>query len=275
MLSRFRLQRVILCTILIGVVFGVVLGVHQNRAAIVLYAWHAHRLFPDSAFSLNPSAALAADIGNYYFNWYGTGDVYNIDRAEMYYMTAARLNTAEPWAWFQLGRIDFLRGNSMAALRDLERHFAIHGDALPNAHYVRAVVNAYAGNHAAAEEDFFIYLKTDSDGWYTYNDLAWIYFEQGRFEWAAAAAHYGLGNNPDNTWLLLAYGVALMNMGHLDLARENMLSARDAAEKLVDEDWLRAYPGNDPREASAGIENIRATIERNIDIVDKKISAGG
>ena len=208
-------------------------------------------------------AQLSFSTGNYYFNVGGKG-IYDMGRAEKYYRGALWLNPSVPDAWHQLARIDFLRGDFPAALEKINKQLAVHGDSLMASYYIRGLIQGYAGNLEGAEADFVKFLAWDPQNWATHNDLAWIYFRKGEFAKAAEIARRGLETNSENPWLLNSLGVALINLEKKDEAHEVLARASRSAASLTEFDWHRAYPGNDPRDAAKGLEEIKRKIEFNI-----------
>lgn len=165
-------------------------------------------------------ARLAVEIGNYYFNGpafakgYGghspasaaalaDSGAYDLDRARAFFERAIAIDPRVPYAWHQLARIDFARRDFAKALGEIDRQIEIHGDSLPNAYYVRGLVNGYSGDLAAAEQDFRNALeKGDRTHWAIHNDLAWIYFREGKYREAEEISRRGLQWNEGNFWLL-------------------------------------------------------------------------
>jgi len=48
-------------------------------------------------------------------------------------------------------------------------------------YYIRGPINGYAGHFAEAEADFKKFLTWDTTNWTAHNDLARVYFRQGKF----------------------------------------------------------------------------------------------
>lgn len=213
-------------------------------------------------------AKFALDIGNYYFNVGGNGD-YDLDSAEKYFTRALRRDPNVPDAWHQLARIDFLRGDFSSALEKINKQIELHGDSFMASYYIRGLINGYAGNLKDSETDFKKFLEWDPQNWAADNDLAWIYFRQGRYEDAERIAEQGLAWAPDNPWLLTSLGVSLLNLERKKEAKIALKRAQMAAQKLTETDWHKAYPGNDPQAAAKGLANMQKVIDYNLGLVGK------
>jgi tetratricopeptide (TPR) repeat protein len=218
-------------------------------------------------YKLSGDARSAYECGNYYFGMYGPHG-YDIHLAEYYYTVATEKDPTLPDVWHQYARIAFLQGEYDTALARINRQFEHHGDEVVESYYIRGLIYGYADDHAKAEGDFKRYLQFDPNNWAANNDLAWIYFEQGKYAEAAALLEPVLkGMRDDQPWLLSTHAMAIYNLGMIDGARSELDRAKAAAAKLTPEDWMVAYPGNDPRAAARGLAEFQAVIDRNLALV--------
>lgn len=172
-----------------------------------------------------------------------------------------------PDAWHQYARIAFLRGDFQLALHRINKQFEMRGDELMASYYIRGLILGYAGRYKEAESDFEKFLEWDPTNWAANNDLAWIYFSQGKFKETEERAAIGLAHNQANPWLLVMHAMALYNLGDAAQALEELSRAKREAAMLTEEEWIRAYPGNDPRIAGKGLAEFKATIEKNLALV--------
>lgn len=223
---------------------------------------------PELTLVINPDAKLSLYLGNYFFNVYGNG-VYDLERAEWYFKKALELDPQVPDAWHQLARIDFLRGDFSKALEKINTQIELHGDSFMASYYIRGLIIGYKNKRSRedldkAESDFKKFLAWDEKNWAALNDLAWIYFLDRKFAEAENTASKGLVFNSGNPWLLNTLGAALLNQGREKEAVPALEEAMRNAEKLKTEDWHKAYPGNHPDSALAGIESIKKTISENL-----------
>lgn len=208
---------------------------------------------------LESDAALAFELGNYYFG----GGAYDLDAAERAYQKARRIDPAMLGPRYQLSRIAFLRGEFPLALDLIDEELDRHPD-FARSYYVRGLIYGYTHDYRSAARDFERFLAWDPKSWAGWNDLAWVHFSSGDFAAAEEAAGRGLLLHPDNPWLLLSRGTALLNLGRKQEAREILELAKASALTLAPADWGRAYPGNSPSVYKRGLLEMRRVIESNL-----------
>lgn len=257
-------KKIFLMFFLAGMFFNVL--VFQYKTEMTLFVWHTFHTLPEVMLFTNADATIAVEIGNYYFNVYENG-VYDLEKAQRYFEHALLLDPLIPDAWHQLSRIDFLNGDFDSALYKINKQIEIHGDSFMASYYIRGLIYGYMDEFKKAEENFLVFLEWDPINWATHNDLAWVYFQGGRYEKALEIAHKGLSISPANVWLLNMKGLALLNLGHLNEAREFFEQALSGTVFLTKDSWHRAYPGNDPGIAGQGLREMREAIEKNISLV--------
>ena len=206
-----------------GALFGMLIWglLVRYHSVVATYVWeqgHSARL----AMLLDGNnAALAFTIGEYYFNH----GAYDIARAEAAYNRAILLRPDYKEAIYQRGRIAFINGQFADALFDMRTVLALDPE-FKRAYYMHGLINGYIGNLAQAEYGFREFIKRDDFNWAGYNDLAWIYFKQGKYEETRATAKRGLEQAPGNPWLNNIYGTALLNLGEKQAAKEAFLIVR-------------------------------------------------
>jgi tetratricopeptide (TPR) repeat protein len=198
---------------------------------------------------------------------------YNLTLADGFYWTALAVDTNVPDAWHQRARIAFLRSHFATALERINTQIKIHGDSLLSSYYIRGLIEGYMKNYPAAEKDFTHYVEADPDNWAARNDLAWIYFSQGKFQDAAAQTSVALQIGPDNPWLLLSHAMALYNLGDAAGAKKELEHAQHSAALLTEDTWRYAYPGNDPRVAAQGLAEFRQVIDTDLTLVNNNARA--
>ena len=215
------------------------------------------------------------DLGQYYFNHDDDpGGPYDLVKARHYYEQATdedvRGNSIQ---WYQLGRIDFIEGNFHTALYRFDKQIEYFGDSVPNVYYMIGLTYGYkarrsgeVGDWEKGAKGFKKYLEFDPQSPWARTDLSWIYFAQGKYEEMIPVLEEGLEYMPEHAWLLNMYGLALMNTGTKEEAKNQFQSAQTAAEKLTFEDWGKAYPGNNPDDWGQGLLEFRAAIDKNIDL---------
>jgi len=234
------------------------IGVTVLRDAVADLAWRL-ALPRVAAVLVTNDAALAFEIGNYFFN----GGAYDLDAAERAYRKARDIDAELLGPRYQLARVAFLRVNFYDALRLAKEELALHPE-FKRTHYLLGLIYGYSGSYELASREFLAFLEWDPKSWAAHNDLAWVYFASGDFVRADEAARSGLEYYPANPWLLLSRGTALLNLEKKKEAEEVLLAAQAAARTLTADDWGRAYPGNDPALYSRGLLEMRNVIERNL-----------
>lgn len=213
-------------------------------------------------------------IGNHYFDA-GVGGEYDLAKARHYYEQAIDASsTANERVWYQLGRIDFLEGNFDAAVDRFQTQIELFDDTEPRAYYMLGLTHAYnalwhevPGEWERAEAAFRTYLEHDAYNPWARVDLAWIYFSQGEYTEMLPLLETGLEYHPENAWLHNMYGLALLNTGSVDAARQHFERARKLAAALTPQQWGVVYPGNDPDSWSAGLASFQDAIEKNLELV--------
>jgi len=279
MISRLSDKHKIFSAIGLGVLIalmGVVIF-YYYRAELGSVLWKTFRL-AQPAILLNEDAQLALDIGNYYLNAGNTG-VYDLEKAQKYFNKSLEIDPSISGPWLKLGTIDFLGGYFWSAIAKFNKQLEFHGDMnarfFMRTHYMRGLTFGYIGFLGDAKADFLNLLVwnkglENETSWAYYNDLAWIYFQMGDYQRTEEVAEEALLSYPDNPWLLNMRGVALLNLERKDVARTILSRAIEEGRKLTEEDWKRAYPGNDPRLAGQGLSAMIEALEFNLSLaVDK------
>jgi len=215
------------------------------------------------SLSLFPDAERAHALGERHFSSKDPG-AYNIDLADYFFRRALELDPTLPFVYRERARIAFLRGDYAAALHAIDLQIDKHGEAAPNAYYIRALIKGFMGDYTGAKADYERYLVQDPYSWAAINDYTWVLLKSGAHAQALVVTEAGLRFFPDNAWLLNSAAIASFESGEREAALAYALRARDAAAKLRDEDWLIAYPGNDPKIASDGMRALRESIDANI-----------
>lgn len=211
-------------------------------------------------------ALEAVRIGNTFFT---ADENYNLGRADFFYRVALILHGDAEDAWHQRARIYFLQGDFDGALEKIEKQIALHGTDLMASYYIRGLVHGYRKEFVEARRDFRTFLLWDPNNWAARNDLAWTFFATGDFAAAGEEAGRGLAADPGNPWLRMMRGMARHNLGEREGARADLAAARAEALRLTEEDWRRAYPGNDPKAAGAGLRAMRKAVDENLSLVNK------
>jgi len=205
-------------------------------------------------------------IGNLYFG----GGAYDVDRAQGYFEKSLEIDPKIAGAHYQLARIYFIRGDFYTALNEINKEIELYPD-FKRSYYVRGLIYGYAKQPNKAIADFKTFLEWKPESWAGHNDLAWVYFMEGDYKNSAETAREGLKYVPNNVWLLNSLGVALLNEGNLTDAKKALTSALTLADAMTTADWGRSYPGNNPSVYGDGLDAMKASIQRNLNLIATKI----
>ena len=223
-------------------------------------------IYHEISYALHPSAEKAFQYGSAYFD--SRAHLYDVDRAEYFYTEARRLDPNHRAVYHELARISFLRGSFADALQKIDHQIASHGDTVPSSYYIRGLILGFMGRYDEAAAAYEKFLEYSPDNWAALNDYAWVLLKGERPREAVDVLNRGLTHFPDNPWLLNSLATAFYELGLMREAHFVALAASKAAEGVTEQDWLTAYPGNDPRIAREGVAALREAIERNIHIAE-------
>lgn len=249
--------------IVIAVVLMTVLRVSSYRTSAAAAVWSRMHFAPLAVFLDPRGAELRLDIGNYYFG----GGAYDLGKAEYYLRQSLAIDPRIAGAHYQIARIHFIRGEFSSALDEINKELELYPD-FKRSYYVRGLIYGYNRQFKEAEADFKEFLTWKPESWAGNNDLAWIYFQEGKYAEARDAVRAGLKTAPDNPWLLNSLGVALLNIGDKAGAKEAFIRALAVLGSLSEADWGAAYPGNDPGVYAKGLSQMRASLEANLKLLD-------
>lgn len=246
-------------------------------AAIVLVclAYAGHYIYTGKGWLVLTGKESVADFyynrGLYYFG----GGAYNLPKAqESFQQALAHTDGRYPMAYYQLGRIYFVIGDFSAALAETEAELAQYPDHY-RTHYVRGLIYGYRKQFIQAEAEFKAFIQKEPyPTWAGYNDLAWVYFSQGKYADAAETARKGLDAKPQapySAWLENSLGVSEMNLGNWWNAEYYLSLSLKHFQQMTEEQWGIAYPGNDPEQYDGGLAQTRAAIQQNLSLVHSKL----
>jgi tetratricopeptide (TPR) repeat protein len=236
------------------------------------YAVEALEMYERAALTVFPSAERAYAYGNRHFDARLSG-FYDIEHAQKMYLSALALDPSHGGVRHQLGRVAFLRGEFPTAMSYLNEEIALPGGPVSTStYYMRGLVQGYMGAYDAAIVDYTRYIESDPTSWAARTDCAWVMLKNNDPARALALVDGGLSHFPHNPWLLNTKAIALFELGRVAEAHDAAVQAKHSVEELTEEQWLTAYPGNDPRVAGEGIRTLQSSIEGNLVKIQASLS---
>ncbi len=212
-------------------------------------------------------AYIQRRLGEYHLG--GEGD-YDVVRAQSFFLRAIALNPTSPYVHYQLSRTYFLNSRYAKALTEVNKEILYNPD-FSRSYYLRGLIHGYNGDYTRAAHDFAKFTTLEPEEWAGYVDLAWMLFQLGEYEEIVERMEIIL-QKTRNAWILNAYGVALLNLGRLDAAKDAFLEAQNLASRMTPEAWGVAYVGNDPHIYAMGLEEMKRNIDENIERVNNALS---
>ncbi|MBI5456762.1 tetratricopeptide repeat protein [Candidatus Kaiserbacteria bacterium] len=214
-------------------------------------------------FLVSPTAERAYEYGARHFDAIHARD-YDMDRAVFFFKEAEKIDADYPYLQHQLARISFLKGDFANALRRIDREIENNPSPSLSSFYVRGLVKGFAGDYLGAIPDYQKFLESEPANWAASNDLAWVYLKANRPSEALVAIDAALSANIGNPWLLNSRATALFELGRLEEARDAARLSLYAVKGITKEDWLKAYPGNDPLIAPEGMHAFQSAVLANM-----------
>jgi tetratricopeptide (TPR) repeat protein len=207
--------------------------------------------------------------GKYYFN----GGAYDLEKAVRWYKAAAFVDDKSWIAHYQLARIYFVKNDLKTALVEIDKALAVDPEN-KRAYYVRGLIDGYAKNYKASEDDFEKYVDYYQKEWAGYNDLAWAYYQDNEYQKAVDTALKGLEVAPDNPWLLNGLGVSYNALGDKEKGKATLEKVATLAKGMKADDWRKAYPGNNPETAQWDLAQFRVDVSANLNLASNEFSSG-
>jgi tetratricopeptide (TPR) repeat protein len=248
---------------------SLVLTFFAVRVPVTTWWWDTTRTLPEVVIFVSQDAGLGTRVAYYYFDAGDQQKEYDIARANRLYDQVLAIDPTIAWSWYQKGRIAFLHKDYDEALVFLDQFQELSDIPRPRAIYLKGVILGFMGKPEAALESLQEYYTLDDQSWYIYNNLAWVYFQLGRFTDMDDISAAGLVIHPDNPWLLMNQSLALYNLGLPEEAKKYINRSYNKAMQLTEADWSTTYPGNDPLIASMGLVELLTIVEANRDLINK------
>lgn len=211
-------------------------------------------------------AAAFFSKGSYYFN----GGEYDTQKAKRFYQASLFFDSKLPKAHYQLARIYLVDGKFDVALSEINKELELYPD-FKRSYYVKGLIDGYAKNYDDAVDDYDRFIEWAPREWAGYMDLSWIYLSAEKYQEAFETTERGLAYFPDNVWLNSNEGLALYKLGRYQEAKDQLWLSKKIAEKLTEDDWKTAYPGNDPANSGEGLKGMKAAISYNLSLAYAKL----
>ncbi|MCX6790131.1 MAG: hypothetical protein NTV60_01235 [Candidatus Kaiserbacteria bacterium] len=237
------------------------------------YVWEHYRAGSFALLLDRSDAGLALAIGDYYFGNDPTTSSrehpYDPSLAKKAAEKAIRINPSVEYAHYMRARVDFVQANFDESLTELNKEFSLFPDRKRTL-YMRGLVYAYRGKErdlSLAEKDFQAFITWAPTEWAGYNDLAFVFAKEKKYDFAVTVLKEGIikaNGGATNPWLWNALGVMELNLNKPAPALASLIKAQRFATALTDVQWQRAYPGNNPLSAQAGLEAMQVGIARNV-----------
>lgn len=237
------------------------------------YVWEHYHAGSLALFLDRQDARLALGIGDYYFGNQliatATEHPYNLPFAKKAYGKTIAIDPSVGPAHYMRARIEFIQASFDEALTDLNIELELH-PANKRILYMRGLVYAYRGQDGdllRAENDFISFIVWAPTEWAGYNDLAFVLAKEKKYAEAAKVLKEGISKADEgttNAWFWNALGVMELNLNKPTEAVSSLIKAQTYASSLTEVNWQRAYPGNNPVGAQAGVETMKASIARNL-----------
>jgi tetratricopeptide (TPR) repeat protein len=225
-------------------------------------------LYESAMLTMFPSAQRAYSYGEHHFSS-KSGNAYDVNKAQYFFEIAARENPEDPYAYHELARIAFLRSDYGNARSLITKAIDVaNGNPIPSSYYVKGLIEGFSLDYDAAIADYKKYITYDPTNWAATNDLAWVLLKAHRPKEAIQAIDKVLPYWPENPWLLNNKATALQEVGKIADALVAIRSADAAVGNISQQDWLKAYPGNDPRVAREGVEALKTSIAENMHTIE-------
>lgn len=214
---------------------------------------------------------LSLSLGNVFFG--GIDSLYHVRVAQVLFQLASYppLFPHQPvsFAHYQLSRTYFIEGDYYSALDEAREELRVFPDH-SNTYYIIGLTYGYLNRSYEAIDAFSSYIEAHPSSWAGRNDKAWLQFRLGDIDGALATIEPVVHQFPYTPWVQNTYCALLLNKGQLGEAEQACQNAEQSLKKMTGHDWGRAYPGNDPSIYNAGFEQMKKSVQENLNILDKK-----
>jgi tetratricopeptide (TPR) repeat protein len=213
---------------------------------------------------------LNYEVGNIFFG--GVPKLYNIKLAQFFFERASYplLGKSYPYAHHQLSRTYFIQGDLDTSINEAHKELEIYPDHMAT-YYIIGLTLGYMNHEKKAIEAFTKYIEYNPASWAARNDKAWLQFRIGDIDGAIVTLEPLVKNFKYTPWVQNTYCALLIAKKDYSKALEPCMNAQEDVKDMTEVDWGHAYPGNDPRIYSIGLEAMKISINQNMQIINKNL----
>lgn len=216
--------------------------------------------------------SISFRVGNIFFGNYPS--LYNVNLAQFLYKQSVSPLLHQPipqYAHHQLSRTYFIQGDLWGALDEAKEELKLHPQST-STYYILGLTYGYMNRNHEAIDAFSVYIDNFPGAWAPRNDKAWLQFRIGDIDEALKTMQPIVNNFKYTVWVQNTYCALLISKKDFSNAKIACERAQKSINKMDENDWGRAYPGNDPRIYGTGLNAMKRSIESNLAIINKNLS---
>jgi tetratricopeptide (TPR) repeat protein len=199
---------------------------------------------------------------------------YDLSEAEFHYKKVLAQNPLSADALYELSRLYFVQGDFKKSLNLAQRYITQYpSDA--RIYYIAGLSAGYDKQYTLAEQLFTAYMQKNPDSsWQSRLDLAWVYFQEGKYTEAESVLIDAQKFGADNPWILTSLGAVAIAQGDTVSALVYLKDAKKFAREITPKEWYYNYSFNNPAKIEESIATFISIIDMNISLAQgKKIPA--
>ncbi len=179
---------------------------------------------------------------------------------------------------FLLGRLYFVENQLFESINNFNQAIKLNPN-VKEYYYGRGLSYGFSTPlfYPDAENDFRKYIEIENDeyfknkvraygAWAGYNDLAWIFFLQGKYREMENISRVGLNISHNNPWLNNMLGTSLLAQKKCSEAMQFLETADVELQKITTKNFGEAYSGDSPDFWEVGKKQMESTIKENIEL---------
>lgn len=240
---------------------------NKSKALKILYFF----LILFSILILLTSQSLHFKIGDIFFG--GVPKLYNINLAQYFFYKASHplIGKAAPYSNHQLSRTYFIKGKLEDSLITARKELELYPKHTET-YYIIGLTLGYLNREEEAILAFSKYIEHHPNTWAARNDKAWLQFRIGDIDGALETIEPVAKSYRYTPWIQNTYCALLIAKKRYQEALSPCTNAMLVTEKMDENDWGRAYPGNDPRVYATGLTAMKTSIRQNLELINKNIN---